>query len=125
MNNVDKKSLIIYELNEIPRKVLENYVYKNPKSNLAKLYNNKGFSETFTKDSGELHPWSSWPTFHRGVNSQIHKIKFLNQDISNAKEFPTIWEKLNEEGLSIGIFGSLQSFPPLKISLRKQLVFLF
>ena len=113
MKNIDKKSLIIYELNEIPRKVLENFVYKYPKSNLAKLYNNKGFSETFTKDSGELHPWSSWPTFHRGVNSQKHKIKFLNQDITNAKKFPTIWEKLNDEGFSIGIFGSLQSFPPL------------
>ena len=114
MTNNYKKSLIIYELNEIPKKVLENFVYKNPKSNLAKLYNNNGFSETFTNDSGELHPWSSWPTFHRGVNSQIHNIKFLNQDFIDAKKFPTIWEKLNLQGFSIGIFGSLQSFPPIE-----------
>ena len=115
MTNNYKKSLIIYELNEIPKKVLENFVYKNPKSNLAKLYNNNGFSETFTNDSGELHPWSSWPTFHRGVNSQIHNIKFLNQDFIDAKKFPTIWEKLNLQGFSIGIFGSLQSFPPFSL----------
>ena len=114
MNNINQKSLVIYELNEIPKKVLQNFVNKYPTSNLAKLCNKQGFSETFTNDSGELHPWSSWPTFHRGVNSQIHKIKFLNQDISNAKAYPTIWEKLNKEGFSIGIFGSLQSFPPLK-----------
>lgn len=54
MKNENKKSLIIYELNEIPKKVLENFVHKNPKSNLAKLYKNQGFSETFTNDSGEL-----------------------------------------------------------------------
>ena len=66
MNNINKKSLIIYELNEIPKKVIENFVNKYPTSNLAKLCNNQGFSETFTNDSGELHPWSSWPTFHRG-----------------------------------------------------------
>ena len=103
MKNINKKkSLIIYELNEIP-KVLENFIYKNPKSNLANLYNN-GFSETFTNDLGELHPWSSWPTFHRGVNSQIHKIKFLNQDISKCKGLSNNMGKLNKEGFSIGIF---------------------
>ena len=56
--------------------------------------------------------------FIEGVNSQIHKIKFLNQDISNAKAFPTIWEKLNKEGFSIGIFGSLQSFPLLNKNVK-------
>ena len=112
MKNKNKKSLIIYELNEIPKKVLENYIDNNPKSNLAKLCVDKGFTETITSDSGELHPWSSWPTFHRGVNSQLHKIKFLNQDISNADKFPPIWQTLANNGLSIGIFGSLQSFPP-------------
>ena len=114
MKNENNKSLIIYELNEIPKKVLENFIYKYPESNLAKLCIKDGYSETFTSDSGELHPWSSWPTFHRGVNSQKHKIKFLNQDISAANKFPPIWQKLREEGFSIGIFGSLQSFPPLE-----------
>ena len=114
MKNKNKKSLIIYELNEIPKKVLEKYISKNPKSNLAKLCKINGYSETFTSDSGELHPWSSWPTFHRGVNCQKHKIKFLNQDISKASKFPPIWQRLKDEGFSIGIFGSLQSFPPLK-----------
>ena len=32
MKNINKKkSLIIYELNEIPKKVLENFVYKSQK----------------------------------------------------------------------------------------------
>ena len=37
MKNEKNKSLIIYELNEIPKKVLENFIYKYPGSNLAKL----------------------------------------------------------------------------------------
>ncbi len=114
MKNEKKKSLVIYELNEIPKKVLENYITKNPKSNLAKICKKQGYAETVTFDLGELHPWSSWPTFHRGVNSEIHKIKFLNQDIKNAEKFPPIWKTLHDKGFSIGIFGSLQSYPPLK-----------
>ena len=39
------------------------------------------FIETITEDIGELHPWSSWPTVHRGVDSSKHKIKFINQNL--------------------------------------------
>ena len=76
-----ESSLIIYELNEIPQKVLVHYIRHKPKSFLAKICREMSFAETITTDKGELHPWSSWPTFHRGVNNEVHKIKYLNQDL--------------------------------------------
>ena len=110
--NSEKKSLIVYELNEVPKKVLDYYISKRPKSNLSYLCDKGFLKETFTNDSGELHPWSVWPSIHRGVNNDKHSINFLNQDKSCANSYPPIWEVLEKGGISIGVFGSLQTFPP-------------
>ena len=106
------RSLIVYELNEVPKRVIDYYISKRPKSNLAFLIKKGFFVETFTKDEGELHPWSTWPSVHRGVTNSLHGIKFLNQDKSCSKEFKPVWERLENSGISIGIFGSLQTYPP-------------
>ena len=42
----DSKSLIIYELNEVPKKVIDYYISIKPKSNLNKLIKN-GFYRNY------------------------------------------------------------------------------
>ena len=108
-----KNKLIIYELNELPRKLLNYYIKIKPYSNFSKFKEYGCDLNTFTTDKGELHPWSTWPTFYRGVDNSLHKITFLNQDREFDKKYPPIWEILLEENFSIGIFGSLQSYPPI------------
>tara|TARA_Y100001978_G_C23668731_1_gene422585 strand:+ start:30 stop:1430 length:1401 start_codon:yes stop_codon:yes gene_type:complete len=108
-----RNKLIIYELNEVPKRLIDEYAKLKPNSFLAKIHENN-LIETFTEDEGELHPWTTWPTFYRGVSSKEHKIKFINQNLNHAKKFPSVWEILQKNDLSIGIFGSLQSYPPLK-----------
>ena len=107
-----KKKLILYELNEVPLKLLKLYSEIRPKSNISYLLNQGNILKTTTKDKGELHPWSTWPTIHRGVTNEKHKINFINQDLTKAKKWPPIWEILANNNVSIGIFGSLQSYPP-------------
>ena len=106
------KKLILYELNEVPFKLLKLYSEIRPNSNISNLINQGNILKTTTNDKGELHPWSTWPTVHRGVSNETHKINFINQDLTKAKKWPPIWEKLANKKISIGIFGSLQSFPP-------------
>ena len=106
--------LIIYELNELPRRLLEYYVNINPNSNFKKLKIIGKDLNTFTTDKGELHPWTTWPTFYRGVDNSQHKITSLNQDINCEEKYPPVWKILLQRDISIGIFGSLQSYPPLK-----------
>ena len=107
-------NLIIYELNEVPSKVLKKYIFDNPNSNFSKIYHEGIFKITITKDSGELHPWSTWPTLHRGVPNYEHNIRFINQDLELAnKKYPPFWIELASAGIDVGIFGSLQSFPPI------------
>ncbi len=114
MSRKELSKLIIYELNEIPIRVLNKYMLDYPKSNISYICNKGILKKTNTTDEGELHPWSTWPTVHRGVNNKIHQIKFINQSLDYAKAWPPIWEDLIKNNISIGIFGSLQSYPPIK-----------
>ena len=93
---------------------LKKYIYDRPHSNFAKLYKSGIFKITTTKDDGELHPWSTWPSLHRGVPNFVHNIRYLNQDLKFANQkFPPFWVTLASAGIDVGIFGSLQSFPPI------------
>ena len=108
------KRLIIYELNEVPPRLLKKYIQKNPKSSLANIFNNGTYKVTTTRDDGELHPWSTWPTVHRGTPNFLHNIRYINQDLKLANEnYPPFWVDLAASGIEIGIFGSLQSYPPI------------
>ena len=107
------EKLLIYELNEFPKRLLKEYISLKPKSTLAYIFNKGILKKTITTDYGELHPWSTWPTFYRGVDNSQHGLKFINQDKTFAeKNYPPIWTILANNGISIGIFGSLQSYPP-------------
>lgn len=106
--------IILFELNEVPRRLFDYYVDKFPNSSFARIANEGFVIDTITYDDGELHPWSTWPTVHRGVNNSVHNIRYLNQDLTKAKKFKPIWEILIENKIDVGIFGSLQSYPPVK-----------
>ena len=114
-NMAGTKNLVIYELNEVPERVLRYYIDIRPMSTFAQLMREGLFVRTITKDIGELHPWSTWPTVHRGVNNSLHQIQYLNQDLSSANAaYPAIWDVLISNGIDVGLFGSLQSYPPVK-----------
>lgn len=104
--------IIVYELNELPWRVLDRYLSEAPNGPFARLVSESAAYTTITPDEGELSPWITWPTLHRGVDSSIHGLKFLNQDKSCSSQWPPIWEILQHNGITTGVFGSLQSFPP-------------
>ncbi len=107
------KRLLIYELNEVPRKIVVDFIKKRPSSTLAKIIKEGCFLETYTSDQEELHPWSTWPTVYRGVNNKLHNIRYINQDLTSAdKKYPPVWQILEKNNIDIGIFGTLQSYPP-------------
>jgi len=103
--------IILYELNEVPWRVFDWYIKQRPGSHMAELFKESGLYTTRTHDKGELHPWSTWPSLHRGVYNTTHHINFINQDLSCAEEFPPLWQTLTELGIRVGVFGSMQSWP--------------
>ncbi len=104
------KPIILFETNEVPWRVAEDYAARFPKSALAALIAKSRNFETVCPDEIELDPWISWPTLHRGVNDRAHGIRHLGQSLDYAnKEYPPVWSLLQQAGKSVGVFGSLHS----------------
>ncbi len=113
MKNTSQRKIILFELNEVPWKVMNDFCEKFPDSFLAKNISKCYKYETVTPDSGELSPWITWPTFHRGVDNNSHHISDFNQDMTAAnKNYPSVWEILQKNGIKTGVCCSMHSSPP-------------
>ncbi len=103
---------IVYELNEVPKRLFEFYGDLYPDSAFSKLRSRSKLFETHAADIGSLSPWITWPTMHRGVSNVDHGISDLGQDLTEVnKDFPNVFNHLVRHDVKVGVFGSLQSYP--------------
>ena len=104
--------MIFFELNEVPYRIIHHFCRLYPESALAKVYNHGRKYETYSEDQGHLSPWVTWPTVHRGVTNEKHFISDFGQDLNDQeREFPAVWNILADKGVSVGVFGSLHTYP--------------
>ncbi len=104
--------IILFELNEVPVRIIDYYRRLRPDSWLASSAAKVKKYETFSENQGHLSPWNTWPTVHRGVANDRHYISDFNQDLTEVdREFPPIWQILAKNGIRTGVFGSLHSYP--------------
>lgn len=104
------RKVILFEMNEVPYRVLDDFARRHPHSAVARLMVRSKQLETVCEDQIELDPWSAWPTLHRGVTDQEHGVRHLGQSLESANRcFPPLWEILARHGRSVGVFGSLHS----------------
>ncbi|MFK7826592.1 MAG: hypothetical protein AB8G05_20800 [Oligoflexales bacterium] len=106
------RPILVLEINEVPWKVLDLYLNNKDYPNISKFFESEETYTTISNDDRELSPWITWPSFHRGLNNCDHGIRFLGQDPISFKGVP-IWEEYTKKNFSIGICGSLQSWPPI------------
>ncbi len=106
------RKIILFELNEVPFGVVDYFCSQFPESALARTLPKCTQVETVTHDEGELSPWITWPTLHRGVSNHQHKIKDFGEDLGRVDgQFPPVWQILAEAGLKPGVFASMHTFP--------------
>lgn len=105
------RHVILYELNEVPWEIIDLYVRRNPSSNLASLLADGACQTTVNEDSHHLSPWCTWPTFHKALYSGDHNSHDLGQDPETLRGI-NIWDVAEQAGLTVGLFGVLQSWPP-------------
>lgn len=106
------RRVILFELNEVPWRIIDEYVESHPDSALARLLPGSRQFTAMAADRGHLSPWTTWPTVHRGVNDEKHMIGNFGQDRTDADaKYPPIWELLRKAGVSVGICGTLHTFP--------------
>lgn len=105
-------SLLVFELNEVPYKVLDDFVRHHPRSNFAKLLGRSAQYTTICPDKIHLHPRISWQTFHRGVPDTKHGIVEYNQDATQADlQYPRLLDLLRKEKIAVGCGASIGSYP--------------
>jgi hypothetical protein len=104
--------IILFELNEVPYRVIDDFCVARPGSALARVLPRCRQFETYTEDRSHLSPWKTWPSLHRGVADERHLIHDFGQDLSSVdREFPPLWRLLAEHGIPTGICGSLHTYP--------------
>ena len=104
------RPLLVLEFNEIPWRLIDLYAGRGC-HNLSRLI---AVSETYTTmavDEGELSPWVTWPSFHRGMGNGDHCVRNLGQPPDTFRGVP-IWKEYRQRGLDVGVFGAMQSWPP-------------
>lgn len=107
-----ENKLVVLELNEVPWKVIDTFVERNPTSAFARVMGRSGRINTLLPDTGQLHPKTSWQTFHRGVPDHIHGIREYNQQQSAGHtNNPTMWELAKNAGKRVGCGASIGSWP--------------
>ena len=112
-----RRKIILYELNEVPWRILDDFVREHRQSCLARLLPQMQQYQTYANDTS-LSPWISWPSLHRGVSDEQHTISDLGQDLWEINAaYPAIWEILTRAHIPTGVFGSLHSYPlPANVS---------
>jgi hypothetical protein len=58
-----------------------------------------------------LDPWISWTTIYTGRPQEEHGVRFLEQPPETVTG-PRIWELAADAGKTVGVFGSIMSWPP-------------
>jgi hypothetical protein len=108
-----RRTIVLFELNEVPWEILDDYVAARPASALARVLVRSHCFTSMAADRGHLSPWTTWPTLHRGVNDEQHMIASFGQDRRHAdRRFPPIWSLLHDAGVSVGVCGTLHTYPP-------------
>lgn len=103
--------IVLFELNEVPWRVIDDFVAERPQSCLARLLPTMHTYRTYAEDTA-LSPWITWPSLHRGVGDEQHTVSDFGQDLSEVNAaYPSVWEILVRHGVSTGVCGSLHSYP--------------
>lgn len=115
MNNVRKKVLLV-ELNEITWDLIDPLIEQGELPTFARLKREGTCAAPMSVDlPPQLDPWITWTTLYTGRTQKDHNLFFLQQppETIGARR---IWEICHEEGLRVGVYGSLCSWPPRPVN---------
>ncbi len=102
--------VVVFELNEVPWRIVDWWVAANPASATAALLERSTQWTSVAPDEGHLSPWVTWPTVHRGVPNTVHGIGHFGQDTTQADAAaPTWWDRATKAGRRVGVFGLLHT----------------
>jgi hypothetical protein len=107
-----RKKVLLVELNEITWTLINPLIEKGQLPVFASLMKEGTRATPVSVDMPpQLDPWITWTTVYTGRPQSDHNVFFLQQPPETIRA-KRIWEMCDDEGLSVGVYGSLCSWPP-------------
>jgi hypothetical protein len=104
--------VLLFEVNEITWRFLDPLIAQGALPAFSFLKQQGAYGSTTSVDLGDnLDPWITWTTVYTGKPQEEHGVLFLEQPAETIRA-KRIWELAAEAGVSVGIYGSVNSWPP-------------
>jgi hypothetical protein len=110
-----RTKVILLEINEVTWNLIDPLIARGLLPTFARLKREGSWAAPMSVDlPPQLDPWITWTTVYSGRAQKDHNVFFLQQppETIQAKR---LWELCNEAGLSVGLYGSLCSWPPQRV----------
>lgn len=108
--------VLLLEFNEITWRLLEPLVAQGKLPHFQRLREEGAWGTAMASEvSPHLDPWVTWVTVHTGVERDVHGATVLEQKGETIRSKRT-WQYAAEAGKSIGVFGSITSYPPSPVA---------
>lgn len=106
------RKVLLVEVNEITWNLIDPLIEKGKLPTFAKLKAEGSWGAPLSVDlPPQLDPWITWTTVYTGRPQADHNVFFLQQPPESIRA-ERLWELCNSQGLSVGVYGSLCSWPP-------------
>jgi hypothetical protein len=106
------RKVLLAEFNEITWRLVEPLCLRGALPTFAEFCRDgvKG-SPVATEVPPYLDPWVSWTTIHTGRPQEEHRVRFLEQPPETVTG-PRVADLAVDAGKTVGIYGSIMSWPP-------------
>lgn len=112
---MERKKVLLLELNELTWNLIDPLIAEGKLPTFARLKKEGTWAAPLSVDlPPQMDPWITWTTVYTGRPQADHNVFFLQQPPETIRA-QRIWELCHEQGLSVGVYGSLCSWPPQKV----------
>lgn len=109
------RKVLLFEINEVTWDLIDKFIALGKLPNFARLKKEGTWGTPLSVDRPpQLDPWITWTTLYTGQPQAEHNVFFLQQPPETIKA-KRIWERCHEQGLKVGVYGSLCTWPPLAV----------
>lgn len=110
-----RKKVLLVEVNEVTWNLIDPLIEQGKLPTFARLKKEGAWAAPMSVDlPPQLDPWITWTTLYTGRPQSDHNVFFLQQPPETIRA-KRIWEICDEAGLSVGVYGSLCSWPPREV----------
>lgn len=111
-----RSKVLLVEVNEITWNLIDPLIEQGRLPTFARLKREGAWASPMSVDlPPQLDPWITWTTVYTGRPQSDHNVFFLQQPPETVRA-KRVWEICHDAGLSVGVYGSLCSWPPLKVN---------